>query len=104
MTKNLTKLAELLGAKIVGQVPDVGGGAFGAARLVEVVGGLSRGTAGIRVEPHLPPRDSHQNTPANTTRPSPNQATASRAEQIAPPDPETRPDRDPGDEHPDPIG
>jgi hypothetical protein len=33
MAKNREKLAALLGAKIVGEVPDVGGGAFGMARL-----------------------------------------------------------------------
>ncbi|HEY7315894.1 MAG TPA: hypothetical protein VH643_41575 [Gemmataceae bacterium] len=33
MAKNREKLANLLGAKIVGEVPDVGGGAFGMARL-----------------------------------------------------------------------
>jgi hypothetical protein len=31
--KNHDRLAQLLGAKIVGRVPDVGGGAFGIARL-----------------------------------------------------------------------
>ena len=30
------RIAELLGAKISGQTPDVGGGAFGAARLGEL--------------------------------------------------------------------
>jgi hypothetical protein len=33
MAKNREKLATLLGAKIVGEAPDVGGGAFGMARL-----------------------------------------------------------------------
>jgi hypothetical protein len=33
MAKNRDRLARLLGAKIVGRVPDVGGGAFGMARL-----------------------------------------------------------------------
>jgi hypothetical protein len=33
MAKNRDKLAALLGAKIVGEAPDVGGGAFGMARL-----------------------------------------------------------------------
>lgn len=33
MAKNRDRLAQLLGAKIVGRVPDVGGGAFGMARL-----------------------------------------------------------------------
>ena len=38
MAKNISKLSSLLGAKLVGRVPDVGGGAFGAARL----GGILR--------------------------------------------------------------
>lgn len=37
MAKNREKLAALLGAKIVGQVPDVGGGAFGMARLAQLL-------------------------------------------------------------------
>jgi hypothetical protein len=37
MAKNREKLAELLGAKIVGKVPDVGGGAFGMARLAHIL-------------------------------------------------------------------
>lgn len=36
MAKNVQKIAELMGGKIVGQVPDVGGGAFGAARLAKI--------------------------------------------------------------------
>lgn len=38
MAKNIDKLSTLLGAKLVRRVPDVGGGAFGAARL----GGILR--------------------------------------------------------------
>jgi hypothetical protein len=37
MPKNREKLAELLGAKIVGEVPDVGGGAFGMARMARIL-------------------------------------------------------------------
>ena len=37
MAKNIKKLAAGLGAKVVGQVPDTGGGAFGAARLARIV-------------------------------------------------------------------
>ena len=33
MAKNISKLSSLLGAKLVDRLPDVGGGAFGAARL-----------------------------------------------------------------------
>lgn len=37
MAKNREKLAALLGAKIVGQIPEVGGGAFGMARLAHIL-------------------------------------------------------------------
>jgi hypothetical protein len=37
MAKNLKKIAHALGADIVGQIPDVGGGAFGAARLAKIL-------------------------------------------------------------------
>jgi hypothetical protein len=37
MAKNIDQIAAGLGAKIVGQVPDTGGGAFGAARLAKIV-------------------------------------------------------------------
>jgi len=37
MAKNREKLAALFGAKIIGQVPDVGGGAFGMARLAHIL-------------------------------------------------------------------
>jgi hypothetical protein len=40
MAKNIKKIAELLGAKVVAEVPDTGGGAFGAYRLAEVVARL----------------------------------------------------------------
>jgi len=37
MAKNIEQIADKLGARIAGQVPDVGGGAFGAARLARIV-------------------------------------------------------------------
>jgi hypothetical protein len=37
MAKNREKLATLLGATIVSEVPDVGGGAFGMARLAHIL-------------------------------------------------------------------
>jgi hypothetical protein len=40
MAKNIRRIAKGLGAKVVGQVPDTGGGAFGAARLSRIVDGL----------------------------------------------------------------
>jgi hypothetical protein len=48
MAKNIKKIAELLGARIVAEVPDTGGGAFGAYRLAEIVAGLQ-----ARLEPGL---------------------------------------------------
>lgn len=40
MARNIKRIAEGLGAKVVGQVPDTGGGAFGVARLVRIVESL----------------------------------------------------------------
>jgi hypothetical protein len=40
MAKNIQQIADRLGARVVGQVPDTGGGAFGAARLAQVVESL----------------------------------------------------------------
>ena len=40
MARNIEQIAERLGAKVVGQVPDTGGGAFGAARLAHIVESL----------------------------------------------------------------
>ena len=40
MAKNIKSIAARLGAKIVGQVPETGGGAFGAARLAKCVESL----------------------------------------------------------------
>jgi len=37
MARNRERLAQLLSARIVGQVPDVGGGAFGMARLAHLL-------------------------------------------------------------------
>jgi hypothetical protein len=40
MAKNIERIADRLGAEVVGQVPDAGGGAFGAARLARVIATL----------------------------------------------------------------
>jgi len=40
MAKNINSIAAGLGAKVVGQVPATGGGAFGAARLAKCVESL----------------------------------------------------------------
>lgn len=40
MAGNIKKLAKLLGAEVVGKMPDTGGGAFGAARLAQCVAEL----------------------------------------------------------------
>jgi hypothetical protein len=42
MAKNIRCIADRLGAEVVGHVPDVGGGAFGAARLAAIVETLRR--------------------------------------------------------------
>jgi hypothetical protein len=38
MAKNIDKIAAGLGAEIISQVPDTGGGAFGAAHLARIIG------------------------------------------------------------------
>src|SRR2546428_177077 len=40
MAKNIEKIADLLGANVVSQLPETGGGAFGAARLGRLVAAL----------------------------------------------------------------
>ena len=37
MAKHIEKIAAGLGAEIIGRVPDVGGGAFGVARLARII-------------------------------------------------------------------
>lgn len=37
MARNIKHIAQEMGAKVVGRVPETGGGAFGAARLVRAV-------------------------------------------------------------------
>ncbi len=37
MAENVRKIAELMGAKIVAEVPEVGGGAFGMAKLADLL-------------------------------------------------------------------
>jgi hypothetical protein len=46
MAKKIEKIADLLGARVVGQLPETGGGAFGAARLPQLVASLQ-----ARLEP-----------------------------------------------------
>jgi len=40
VARNIQSIADKLGAKVVGQVPETGGGAFGAARLARAVAAL----------------------------------------------------------------
>lgn len=40
MARNIERIAESLGAEVVGQVPETGAGAFGAARLGHIVESL----------------------------------------------------------------
>jgi hypothetical protein len=37
MAKNVNKIAEALGATVVGEIPDTGGGAFGMSRLAAIL-------------------------------------------------------------------
>ena len=40
MAKNVDRIAQRLGAQVIAQVPEVGGGAFGAARLAGIIAQL----------------------------------------------------------------
>lgn len=40
MATNIEEIAGQLGAEVIGQVPETGGGAFGVARLADIVEGL----------------------------------------------------------------
>ena len=46
MVRKIRQIAKVMGAEIVGEVPETGGGAFGAARLLQVVKAL-----GERLQP-----------------------------------------------------
>jgi hypothetical protein len=55
MVKHIDKIAAGLGAKVVAQVPDTGGGAFGAARLAHIVATIqSRLAPGQGIRPGRP--------------------------------------------------
>ncbi len=55
IAKNIEKIAAGLGAKIIAQVPDTGGGAFGAARLAHIVGTIqARLVPGQGLQPGRP--------------------------------------------------
>jgi hypothetical protein len=49
MADNIQDIAEKLGAVVVGQVPDAGGGAFGAAKLAHDVARLRAEVLPVRV-------------------------------------------------------
>jgi hypothetical protein len=61
MAKKIKKLAKLLGAENVGKVPNVGGGAFGAARLAHIMA--------ARLEPGEGDRPGRPTVPTWTRRP-----------------------------------
>ena len=48
MAKNVNKVAKKLGAKVQGQIPDTGGGAFGMARLAEILTARLQPSQGLR--------------------------------------------------------
>ncbi|MCP5111484.1 MAG: hypothetical protein GY953_11685 [bacterium] len=67
MARNIEKLAKKMGAEIVGQVPDVGGGAFGAARLREILRKRLEPSAGRRFgRPTDPSWDRRPKVPMST--------------------------------------
>jgi len=49
MAENVNAIAAKLGAVVVGQVPDVGGGAFGAAKLANEVARLKAESRPVRI-------------------------------------------------------
>jgi hypothetical protein len=51
MATNIEKIAVGLGAKVVGKVPNTGGGAFGAARLAKIVEIMQVRAAGLIARP-----------------------------------------------------
>jgi hypothetical protein len=48
MAKNVNKIARKLGATVKGKVPDTGGGAFGMARLAEILTARLQPSQGLR--------------------------------------------------------
>lgn len=48
MARNANRIAEKLGAKVKGKVPDVGGGPFGMARLAEILAARLQPSQGRR--------------------------------------------------------
>lgn len=48
MAKNVRKIARTLGARIVGKLPETGGGAFGAARLAAILHTRLAPSSGLR--------------------------------------------------------
>ncbi len=48
MARNIRKIARGLGARVVGRVPETGGGAFGAARLAALLRERLTPSAGLR--------------------------------------------------------
>ena len=67
MARNSEELAKKVGAEIVGQVPDVGGGAFGAARLREILRQRLEPSAGRRFgRPTDPSWDRRPKVPMST--------------------------------------
>jgi hypothetical protein len=67
MARNIKKIADRLGAEIVAQVPETGGGAFGARRLARIVDQLQtrlRPGQGVRAgRPTVASWDRHPKVP-----------------------------------------
>ena len=57
MPKNPQRFADLLGAKLVGQIPDIGSGPFGMARLARIMHRRSRVNGKQDNLPKEPDRD-----------------------------------------------
>lgn len=80
MARDIQAIAARLGAKVVGQVPDTGGGAFGAARLAAAVQALQ-----ARLEPSQGIRTGRPTDPAWVEHPKVpmSEATAQKLARLA---------------------
>jgi hypothetical protein len=84
MAKNVQKVAGLLGARVVAEVPEAGGGAFGAARLAEIIAALqSRLQPGQGQRPGRPTDPSWDRTPKVPMSDATQQALERLAEQAS---------------------
>jgi hypothetical protein len=90
MSKRIKKLAEALGATIVAKVPRTGGGAFGAARLSQILAGLQ-----AELTPSRGKRPGRPTTSCRTRRPKIPMSTSTERRLIALTNKASTPERKP---------